>query len=116
MKQGFIFLEKAEADVEEIVRYIAFDNPQAGEAFRAALQSACEMLADLPEAGSARSFGNPELKSLRLWRIPGFKKYLIFYHNTDEGVEIVRVLHSARDIPSLFEKWQGEDNGEKKAA
>jgi toxin ParE1/3/4 len=29
-------------------------------------------------------------------------KYLIFYQETANGIEIVRVVHSARDIEQLF--------------
>ena len=31
-----------------------------------------------------------------------FDNYLIFYRSTPEGLEIVRVVHGARDLPSLF--------------
>jgi plasmid stabilization system protein ParE len=36
--------------------------------------------------------------------VQGFPRYLIFYRSAEEGVEIVRVLHSSRDIGSLFEE------------
>jgi toxin ParE1/3/4 len=29
--------------------------------------------------------------------------YLIFYRLIEEGIEIVRVIHGARNIPNLFE-------------
>jgi hypothetical protein len=41
--------------------YIAEDNPEAADAFRVALERIREMLADLPEIGSIRSFNNKEL-------------------------------------------------------
>jgi hypothetical protein len=31
------------------------------------------------------------------------RNYLIFYRPTDQGIEVVRVLHGARDLPPLFE-------------
>ena len=33
-----------------------------------------------------------------------FEKYLVFYRQIFEGVEIVRVIHSARDIEAIFEE------------
>ena len=57
---------KAEEDVREITLYIAEDNPEAAEAFRLALESVRETLADLPEIGSVRNFDNPELEGLRM--------------------------------------------------
>jgi toxin ParE1/3/4 len=37
-----------------------------------------------------------------MWLVKGFEKYLIFYRTTDELVEIVRVLHAARDIDGIL--------------
>jgi len=31
------------------------------------------------------------------------RDFMIFYHPLSNGIEIVRVLHGARDIESLFE-------------
>ena len=67
-----------------------------------ALERIREMLADLPEIGSIRCFNNKELDGLRMLRIPKFEKYLIFYRPVLEGTEIIRVLHAARDISSIF--------------
>ena len=71
MRKAFL-QRKAEEDVREIALYIAEDNPEAAEAFRLALESVRETLADLPEIGSVRNFDNPELEGLRMWPIPKF--------------------------------------------
>ena len=34
-----------------------------------------------------------------------YKDYVIFYFMIDNGVEIYRILHGARDIDSLFEDF-----------
>ena len=102
MTQAFTFLQSAEQDVEEIVDYISRDSAQAGATFRVALQHVCELLVELPEAGSARTFRNPEMKGVRMLPVRKFDNYLIFYRSTSEGLEIVRVVHGARDLPSLF--------------
>jgi toxin ParE1/3/4 len=39
---------------------------------------------------------------MRVWRVEGFERYLIFYRPVATGVEVVRVLHAASDIPTLF--------------
>ena len=31
-----------------------------------------------------------------------FGRYLIFYAPVDEGIDVVRVLHSARDVDAAF--------------
>jgi toxin ParE1/3/4 len=40
---------------------------------------------------------------LRIWRIDGFPNHLIFYRPIEGGIEIVRVLHGARDIDAVLE-------------
>jgi toxin ParE1/3/4 len=54
--------------------------------------------------GSPREFRNPHLAGIRQWRIPGFEKYLIFYRPLEDGIEILRVLHGARDIRRILEQ------------
>ena len=40
---------------------------------------------------------------MRMRPVRGFEKYLNFYMPRADGIEIVRILHSARDIESLFQ-------------
>ena len=115
MRKAFLH-RKAEEDAREIALYIAEDDPEAADAFRVALERIREMLADLPEIGSIRSFHNKELAGLRMLRIPKFEKYLIFYRPVPEGTEIIRVLHAARDISSIFGETAAENGQEQKAA
>jgi toxin ParE1/3/4 len=117
MKRRKVFLwPKAREDVIHIRRYIAEDNPEVAEAFHDAFQEACSALLDLPEMGSRRHFGNPNLRGLRMLLVPKFEKYLIFYLNTDDGLEVVRVIHGARDIPALFREWKAKSGEEQEAA
>ena len=46
---------------------------------------------------------NPRLTGLRVWRIQGFPNHLIFYRPVDDGIEVIRVLHGARDIDRVLE-------------
>jgi len=61
-----------------------------------------QALAKMPELGVRRTFQNARFSSVRVWPIRGFERYLIFYRPVDDGVEILRVLHGARDIERLF--------------
>jgi toxin ParE1/3/4 len=40
---------------------------------------------------------------LRLWRIKRFEKLFIFYRATEDGVEVVRVLHGHRVTEAGFD-------------
>ncbi len=119
MRKAFL-QQKAREDIRNIALYIAEDNPQAASDFRIAIEDARETLGTLPEIGSAYNFANTELKGLRMLPLRKFKKYLIFYRlNGEEDItEIVRVVHSARDLPTLFgaSVAEKEDGEEQKAA
>ena len=51
---------------------------------------------------------NPCLEGLRKWSVKGFEKHLIFYLSVDNYIEIVRILHAARDIEAILERQEGE--------
>jgi toxin ParE1/3/4 len=39
---------------------------------------------------------------LQKWVVRGFEKHLIFYLEGDEYIEIVRLIHAARDISQIL--------------
>ncbi|WP_199348910.1 type II toxin-antitoxin system RelE/ParE family toxin [Microcoleus sp. FACHB-SPT15] len=45
---------------------------------------------------------------MRKWSVKGFEKHLIFYLSFDDYIEIVRILHAARDIEAILEPQEGE--------
>lgn len=61
-----------------------------------------QALAQMPELGRARNFRNPRFSSVRAWPVKGFERYLIFYRPLADGIEILRVIHGARDLERLF--------------
>jgi toxin ParE1/3/4 len=80
----------------EIWAYIADDSTEHADAFAALIDDKFHALARQPGMGRAR----PELdKSLRSFAVG---RYVIFYLPLPKGVEIVRVLHGARDIEAFF--------------
>ena len=83
-------------DLQTAARYIRRDNPQAARAFLEAAYDSFEFLARNPGLGRKRAdLGFPEVRS---WRIAGFRRYLIFYRELADRVQIWRVLHGARDL------------------
>jgi toxin ParE1/3/4 len=101
-KPEVILKPQAREDIKQIAAYIKEDSPQSSTAFRQTLENIYELLLELPEIGTARNFHNPEMTGLRMLPVRKFDMYLIFYRSTPEGLEIVRVVHGARDLPSLF--------------
>ena len=89
--------EAARSDLDEIWFYIAQDNPDAADKFIGLLVSRFPTLASMPDIGRKREELSPGLRSIPVGR------YVIFYRPMENGVEIARALHGARDFPPLFE-------------
>jgi len=70
----------------------------------AAFEDAVEKLAAMPGMGPERQLKNPRFQGLRFWPIKSFTNYLIYYKPTAEGIEVVPVLHGARDIERALEE------------
>ena len=87
----------ARSDLDEIWFYIAQDNVDAADKFIHAVVSRFPRLATMPELGRRREELSPGLRSFPVGH------YIIFYRPMENGVEIARVLHGARDLPPLFE-------------
>lgn len=102
MKWRLVLRPQADRDINNQFEYIAKDDLEAAIRFYKAAFRAFEVLQTNPHIGPARDFENPQLKGIRIWLVKGFDKYLIFYRATDERVEILRVLHAARDIDSIL--------------
>jgi toxin ParE1/3/4 len=91
----FRFTRRAERDIEEIGDYIARDNPRRAVSFIRQLRLQCRKLAEFPEAHALRHELGRDV------RVAVHGRYLIFYVAYPERVEIVRVLHGARNITDL---------------
>ena len=91
-----IVAPQAEEDLFEIAFHIAQDNPKAAGSLLERIERICALIAASPEIGRRRKEFGPELRSFPVDR------YLVFYRPVRGGVEIARVLHGARDLPSLF--------------
>ncbi len=88
----------AKSDLKEIWKYIASDSKERANDFLRALNDKMEALAKNPLMGRERDEVTPGLRSFP------FKRYVIFYQPLPDGIDVVRVLHGARDIDSLFEQ------------
>ncbi len=95
---------QAERDIEESFVYIGEENLDAGVRFLVAAEESIDFVAKLPLIGSPREFRSSRLRNIRVWPVKGFEYYLIFYRPTDDGIEVLRVLHGKRDIEEVFDE------------
>ena len=62
-----------------------------------------QRLAINPGLGKRTNYQNHLLKDSRVFRMQRFNKHLIFYRPLPkEGIEIIDILHGARDIKNLY--------------
>jgi len=87
----------ARLDTADIWQYIAEDNPIAADKLIELFDKKLKLAAESPGLGRPRDDLMPGLRSIRV------SKYLLFYRSVPDGIELIRVLHGARDLPRLFE-------------
>jgi plasmid stabilization system protein ParE len=93
----YVLTDLAKDDIREIIAYIRQRSPQSAKKVRAELRSAMRNLADFPHIGHLR----PDLadEPLRFWSV---YSYLIAYLPDTKPLQIIRVLHGARNLEDFF--------------
>ena len=94
---SLVWSAEALADLTEIWNYHAASASleTAGTVIRS-IERASAILRDHPLAGRARDESRPGLRSVVA------RPYVIFYRVRGNSVEVVRVLHSRRDLARIF--------------
>ena len=79
--------------------FIASDNEHAADRLLSELEDCCRLLAERPHIGSRRFNRYPFM------RLFPFRRYLIIYQplDTGNGIELIRLLHAARDYRRFFD-------------
>jgi len=94
----------ATQDVEQAIEY--YLKEQAAHAaleFIDALELAYDHIARHPASGSPRLGHELDLPELRSWPLKTFP-YLVFYVETFDHIDVWRVLHQKKDIPSWLQR------------
>lgn len=86
----------AENDLIDIWFAIATDSPLAADRFLDSIAERILQLAAFPESGPRRPDIGAEVRALTI------ANYLVLYRFAEDRVEIVRIVHGARDVWTLF--------------
>jgi len=103
VKRIIVRSELVEEDLLEYLDYISENNPDAALRFIQSVEKAFDLLSEMPDLGTTCKSSNTRLNSIRMWPVPKFSKYLIFYQVTEDSICVLRVLHGSRDIPVILE-------------
>ena len=83
-------------DIAGVWDHIADDSLRAADRWVDQLDEKLQLLATQPLMGRARDELSAGLRSFP------FGRYVIFHMPIDGGIDVVRVLHSARDVDAQF--------------
>ncbi len=86
----------ADGDLDSIRDFIFKDNRYAANDVLEKLFNSLELLAANPGIGQRR---DDLRQDLRLFSV---RPYVIMYQVAADGIHVVRIVHGARDFPSLF--------------
>jgi toxin ParE1/3/4 len=87
----------ARRDVKQLLEWINKDSPAAAVALAERLKSKLQTLQNHPEIGPSQPEIAPDARLLSL------RPFIILYRISGDQIEIVRVLHGARNVtPELF--------------
>lgn len=92
-----VFAPSAKLDLRGIAAWIGRENPERAAGFVEDLIDRCHTLAEMPR----RYPLVPRYEQHGIRRFP-YRDYLIFYRLTEDAVQIVHVLHGARDYEKLL--------------
>jgi toxin ParE1/3/4 len=86
----------ADGDLDAIRDDIARHNPSAADRVREELFSTLELLASQPYIGEQRDDLSPRLRMFTV------RPYVILFYPAADGIHVARIVHGARDFPTLF--------------
>jgi antitoxin ParD1/3/4/toxin ParE1/3/4 len=95
--KSFVLTPRAEQDISDIWDYIADDSVKAANRVLGALEKALQRLANTPGIGHMR-----EDLADRRHRFYLIYSYLIVYRAETQPLQVIRVLHAARDVQSIL--------------
>jgi len=97
---SYQFTPQAVDDLFEIWSYIAGDDLEAANRVEEVIQAACGFLAESPLAGRIRE--DLTALPLRFWLVQPYRNYWIVYNPEKKPLQIIRIIHAARDLPRLL--------------
>ena len=93
---AYVVTPLAQADLDGIWDHVAADNPTAADRLLERFQETFAILARHPSIGQARDELRPGLRSFSV------RNYVVYFQFVEDRLRVVRVLHGARDVATLF--------------
>jgi toxin ParE1/3/4 len=91
-------------DIFELAGYLMEHSEDAAERFVDAVEKSLKDLTARPGSGSRKDFEAQGLSEVRSWWVEGFPNFLIYYLPLQDGIDVLGVLHGARDVESKLRR------------
>ncbi|EEZ79705.1 MAG: type II toxin-antitoxin system RelE/ParE family toxin [Candidatus Thioglobus sp.] len=98
---NLVIRPQADTDINTAFDYLKQDGPKIAIEFLDTVEHNFDLIKQNPEIGSTRYDGLFPVKGLRFFKVGKFP-WLIFYFSTQSMIDIVRILHGTRDIPTIL--------------
>ena len=94
---------EADNDTFEIACYLSDQSEGLGFRFYECVDATYQQIHENPTWKGFGPFQKPESQNIRICPVKKFPNHLIFYRIEADKIEILRVLHGARDYMNLFD-------------
>jgi toxin ParE1/3/4 len=94
---------QARQDIIDLADYLDQISQNLADRFLDGVEQTITSLEGMPGMGAPLHLNNPGLQGLRHHPVQGFPNHVIFYLPTDDGIDVVRILHGARDVVNILE-------------
>ena len=109
MSRTLIVRNRATQDVRLQANYILTNgNTAAAERFLEMVEATFSLLLQTPGIGKVITFVPDRMGEVRQWRVKSFTDYLVFYQVADDRVEVMRVIHGARDLVNIWSQLEDD--------
>lgn len=89
-------------DMASIYAYIS-DSDTAADRVLDCIERAIQTIAEYPRIGMRFETDVPKLGGVRMFTVPRYRQYIVFYRFEQATVRILYVLHGARDLVRTIE-------------
>jgi toxin ParE1/3/4 len=95
--------------VDAFYHYVRQGSLPTARRFLRQAEATLKRIASMPGMGTRYEPDEPLYADVRYFPISRFRSYLIFYRPVAGGIEVLRVLHGARDIHGILSEEFGID-------
>ena len=99
---SIVYSAAALADLEQIEETFGQVGHHVVQLFRQRSARSLVSHERFPLSGTEYESVDPQFPGMRYFPIRRFTSYVVFYEPLPDGIRVVRVLHSSRDIGAIF--------------